>query len=87
MAWVGVMSSIIFYTLMRLKLFRVDSAIELIGLDIAEMGGLSEEVYEKVRQNFTSNQLSPKSSVRKALEGSGANINLSNSASALLGSQ
>ena len=87
MAWVGGMSSIIFYTLKRLKLFRVDSAIELIGLDIAEMGGLSEEVYEKVRQNFTSNQLSPKSAVRKALEGNGANINLSNSASALLGSQ
>ena len=43
------MSSHIFYTMKRLKLFRVDSAIELIGLDIAEMGGLSEDVYEKVR--------------------------------------
>lgn len=48
-AWVSVMSSLIFYTMKRLKLFRVDSAIELIGLDIAEMGGLSEDVYEKVR--------------------------------------
>ena len=49
MAWVGIMSSLIFYTLKRLGLFRVDKAIELIGLDIAEMGGLSEEIYEKVR--------------------------------------
>jgi hypothetical protein len=33
-------------------LFRVDQAIEIIGLDIAEMGGLSEDIYEKVRREF-----------------------------------
>jgi ammonium transporter, Amt family len=46
MAWCGIMSSIVFYVLKRLDLFRVDQAIELIGLDIAEMGGLSEQVYD-----------------------------------------
>jgi len=58
MAWVGLTSSTIFYTLKRLGLLRVDKAIELIGLDIAEMGGLSEDVYEKVRRDF-GNGVSP----------------------------
>jgi Amt family ammonium transporter len=51
-AWVGGTSSAIFYALKRLGLFRVDKAIEIIGLDIAEMGGLSEDIYEKVRRDF-----------------------------------
>ena len=51
-AWVGGTSSIIFYILKRLGLLRVDQAIEIIGLDIAEMGGLSEDIYEKVRREF-----------------------------------
>lgn len=59
MAWVALMSSIVFYTLRRLGLFRVDKAIELIGLDIAEMGGLSEDVYERIRKDFL---ISPKAS-------------------------
>ena len=58
MAWVSFTSSTIFYTLKRLGLLRVDKAIELIGLDIAEMGGLSEDVYEKVRREF-GNGVSP----------------------------
>lgn len=52
MSWVSFTSGTIFFTLKRLGLFRVDKAIELIGLDIAEMGGLSEEVYEKIRKEF-----------------------------------
>ena len=48
----GGTSSTIFYTLKRLGLLRVDKAIEIIGLDIAEMGGLSEEIYDKVRRDF-----------------------------------
>ena len=52
MAWCGAMSSIVFYTLKRLDLFRVDTAIELIGLDIAEMGCLGEQVYEQIRRDF-----------------------------------
>lgn len=58
-AWVAFMSSMIFYIMKRLGLFRVDMAIELIGLDIAEMGGLSEEVYAKIRRDY-SNTLSPR---------------------------
>jgi ammonium transporter, Amt family len=58
MSWVGLTSGTIFLTLKRLGLFRVDKAIELIGLDIAEMGGLSEDVYEKIRKEF-GNGISP----------------------------
>jgi len=28
--------------------FRIDKSIEIIGLDIAEMGGLSEELFDKI---------------------------------------
>ena len=76
-AWVSFMSSIIFYIMKRLGLFRVDMAIELIGLDIAEMGGLSEEVYEKIRRDYSST-LSPKT---LSMHGK---INLSNDHSNIL---
>ena len=67
MGWVGFMSSIIFYTMKKLGLFRVDQAIELIGLDIAEMGGLGEDVYEKIRKDYAAS-LSPKvSEIRQRL--------------------
>lgn len=36
----------------RLGLFRIDKAIEIIGLDIAEMGGVGEDIYEKMRREF-----------------------------------
>jgi len=52
MLWVGLVSSCIFYIMNRLKLLRVDEAIELIGLDIAEMGGLSDEVYDRIRTDY-----------------------------------
>ena len=28
--------------------FRIDKSIEIIGLDIAEMGGLSNELFDKI---------------------------------------
>jgi hypothetical protein len=28
--------------------FRIDKSIEIIGLDIAEIGGLSEELFDKI---------------------------------------
>ena len=40
-AWVATTSSIFFYTMKRLGFLRVDKAIEIIGLDIAEAGGLT----------------------------------------------
>jgi hypothetical protein len=48
----------------RLGLFRIDKAIEIIGLDIAEMGGVGEEIYEKMRRDFGSSIASPRSMTR-----------------------
>jgi hypothetical protein len=43
---------LLFYTLNRFGLFRVPKEIEIMGLDIAEMGGVSENVYSKLRKEF-----------------------------------
>lgn len=45
----------------RLGLLRIDKTIEIIGLDIAEMGGVSEELYEKMRKEF-GGSISPRAS-------------------------
>ncbi len=50
--WVSFWSLIIFNTLNKFNLFRVPKEIEIMGLDIAEMGGVSEEIYDKLRKNF-----------------------------------
>ena len=44
-AFVSVCSIAIFFALKKLKLLRIDRSIEIIGQDIAEMGGVSDEVY------------------------------------------
>ena len=44
----------------RLGLLRIDKAIEMIGLDIAEMGGVGEDVYEKMRREFGGSISSPR---------------------------
>lgn len=36
---------------MRIGIFRVDKEVEIVGLDIAEMGGVDEEVYERIRNH------------------------------------
>lgn len=59
-AWVGVTSSLFFYTMKRLGLLRIDKAIEIIGLDIAEMGGVGEDIYEKMRREFGGSISSPR---------------------------
>jgi Amt family ammonium transporter len=59
-AWVSATSSLFFYTMKRLGLFRIDKSIELIGLDIAEMGGVSEDIYEKMRKEFGGSISSPR---------------------------
>jgi len=43
--WVSFWSILLFYTLNHYKLFRVPKEIEIMGLDIAEMGGVNEETY------------------------------------------
>ncbi len=42
----------LFTTLNRFDLFRVPKEIEIMGLDIAEMGGVNEEIYSKLRTDF-----------------------------------
>lgn len=36
----------------RFNLLRVPKEIEIIGMDISELGGVSEEVYAKLRKDF-----------------------------------
>ena len=50
--WVSFWSILLFSTLNRLNLFRVSKEIEIMGLDIAEMGGVNEEIYSKLRTDF-----------------------------------
>jgi hypothetical protein len=38
-----------FGTLNKLGIFRIPKEIEIVGLDIAEMGGVEPVVYEKVK--------------------------------------
>jgi ammonia channel protein AmtB len=51
--WVSALSIPIFLTLNKLGLFRVPKEIEIIGLDISEMGGVNEELYSKLRKDFS----------------------------------
>jgi ammonia channel protein AmtB len=43
--WVSFWSILLFSFLNKFNLFRVPKEIEIMGLDIAEMGGVNEEVY------------------------------------------
>ena len=56
--FVSAISIIIFTILKKTGLLRIDRAIEIIGLDIAEMGGVSDEVYNKIKQEFSAKYLS-----------------------------
>lgn len=47
--WVSVLAGGLFLLLKKLGLLRIDKAVEVIGLDIAEMGGVSDEIYNKVK--------------------------------------
>ena len=78
LAWVSLTSSLFFFAMKKLGLLRIDKAIEIVGIDIAEMGGVSEEIYEKMRKEFGGSISSPrnqstnlvlnKSSVRQTLQ-------------------
>ena len=50
--WVSFWSIALFSTLKKYGLFRVSKEIEIMGLDIAEMGGVNEEVYASLRKGF-----------------------------------
>jgi ammonia channel protein AmtB len=50
--WVSFWSILLFTLLNKYHLFRVPKEIEIMGLDVAEMGGVSEEIYAKLRKDF-----------------------------------
>ena len=49
--WTAALSTGYFLIMKRLDKFRIDETIEIIGLDIAEMGGLSKNLFEKIKQD------------------------------------
>lgn len=51
-AWVSIWVVPFFLTMKKLNLLRVPKEIEIVGLDIAELGGVSEEVYNKLKRDF-----------------------------------
>lgn len=59
MGWTAVISTLFFLIMERLGKFRIDQSIELIGLDIAEMGGLSNDLLDKIRRELV---MSPQTS-------------------------
>jgi hypothetical protein len=54
-AWASMCSIIFFLTMKRLKLLRIGKEIEIIGLDVAELGGLSDDVYQKIKIEYGRN--------------------------------
>jgi hypothetical protein len=52
MAWVTLASGTLFYIMNRLGLFRVDAAVEVIGLDISELGGVPQALLDKIKMDF-----------------------------------
>lgn len=46
--WAAMISTLYFLLMKSVNKFRIDKSIEIIGLDIAEMGGLSEELFDKI---------------------------------------
>ena len=70
MAWSSVFSIAFFLLMKKLGLLRIKKEIEIVGLDIAELGGLTEEVYQKVKIDYGRNlaaSMSPEGG-RKQLE-------------------
>ena len=42
----------LFLTMKKFNLFRVPKEVEIIGLDISELGGVNEDVYRKLKRDF-----------------------------------
>lgn len=56
-AWVTACSFPYFYIMRRTGRLRLDKNIEIVGLDIAELGGVSEELYKKMSVEFGASPL------------------------------
>lgn len=49
--WVSICSIILFGSLKKLGWLRIDKEIEIVGLDISEMGGIDPHVMDKIRNH------------------------------------
>lgn len=54
-AWASVCSILFFLLMKKLDLLRIPKEIEIIGLDVAELGGLSDDVYQKIKVEYGRN--------------------------------
>ena len=86
MAWTAALSGIYFLIIMKLGHFRIDKSVEVIGLDIAEMGGLSSNLFDKIlKDNFSRknsafmspSQMSPSQRTHSQLDTLIKNVNAS----------
>ena len=50
--WVSMWAAPLFLTMKKFNLFRVPKEVEIIGLDISELGGVNEDVYRKLKREF-----------------------------------
>jgi ammonia channel protein AmtB len=53
--WASVCSILFFLLMKKLNLLRIEKEIEIIGLDVAELGGLSDDVYQKIKIEYGRN--------------------------------
>jgi ammonia channel protein AmtB len=44
-AWTSFWSILFFFSMKKLGLLRISKEMEIIGLDIAELGGMTDEIY------------------------------------------
>ena len=55
--WTTFFSILFFFSMKKLNLLRIEKEIEIIGLDIAELGGMTDEVYQRIKIEYGRNLL------------------------------
>ncbi len=55
--WTTFFSILFFFSMKKLNLLRIGKEIEIIGLDIAELGGMTDEVYQRIKIEYGRNLL------------------------------
>lgn len=56
--WTSILSIGFFLLMNKLKLLRINKEIEIIGLDIAELGGMTDEIYQRIKIEYGRNLIS-----------------------------
>lgn len=54
-AWTSACTIPFFLIMKKLGLLRIAKEIEIIGIDVAELGGLTDEVYQKIKLEYGRN--------------------------------